>query len=165
MALQKEPIMKKCRTLGISPGVMGVSKKESNRFKNANNRKKVSEYGLQLREKQKAKFIYGVLEKPFRNYYEKADRMSGMTGAGRNVCGDAGIRPPTGIWYRIPESVPWLHTRLGQLGRRGGDHISAGRCIRDLYERHITKHIHSSVGRRIRGIDVRPERPRCQTVW
>ena len=65
MAVQKEPILKKCRTLGISPGVMGVSKKESNRFKNANNRKKVSEYGLQLKEKQKLKFIYGMLEKQF----------------------------------------------------------------------------------------------------
>ena len=58
MAVQKEPILKRCRYLGISPAVMGVSKKESIRFKNANNRKKISEYGLQLKEKQKLKFIY-----------------------------------------------------------------------------------------------------------
>ena len=80
MAVQKEPIVKKCRTLGISLGVMGVSKKESNRFKNANNRKKVSEYGMQLKEKQKLKFIYGVLEKQFRHYFEIANKMEGKTG-------------------------------------------------------------------------------------
>lgn len=80
MAVQKEPIVKKCRTLGISLGVMGVSKKESQRFKNANNRKKISEYGMQLREKQKMKFIYGVLEKQFRHYFEIASKMEGKTG-------------------------------------------------------------------------------------
>ena len=80
MAVQKEPILKKCRYLGISPAVMGVSKKESNRFKNANNRKKISEYGLQLKEKQKLKFIYGVLEKPFRHYFEIATKMEGKAG-------------------------------------------------------------------------------------
>jgi len=80
MAVQKEPILKRCRYLGISPAVMGVSKKESIRFKNANNRKKISEYGLQLKEKQKLKFVYGVLEKQFYNYYKKAERMEGMAG-------------------------------------------------------------------------------------
>ncbi|MBP0972912.1 MAG: 30S ribosomal protein S4 [Oscillospiraceae bacterium] len=80
MAVQKEPIVKKCRTLGISLGVMGVAKKESQRFKNANNRRKVSEYGLQLKEKQKLKFIYGVLEKQFYHYYELATKMEGKTG-------------------------------------------------------------------------------------
>ena len=78
MAVNRVPVIKRCRALGIEPGVMGYDKK-SNR-KNAHEGKKVSEYGLQLREKQKAKFIYGVLEKPFRNYYEKADRMKGMAG-------------------------------------------------------------------------------------
>ena len=78
MAVNRVPVIKRCRALGIEPGVMGYDKK-SNR-KNAHEGKKVSEYGLQLREEQKAKFIYGVLEKPFRNYYEKADRMKGMTG-------------------------------------------------------------------------------------
>lgn len=80
MALQKEPIMKRCRYLGISPAVMGVSKKESKRFKNANNRKKVSEYGMQLKEKQKLKFIYGVLEKQFYHYYELATKEEGIAG-------------------------------------------------------------------------------------
>ena len=78
MAVNRVPVIKRCRALGIEPGVMGYDKK--NNRKNAHEGKKVSEYGLQLREKQKAKFIYGVLEKPFRNYYEKADRMKGMTG-------------------------------------------------------------------------------------
>ncbi len=78
MAVNRVPVLKRCRTLGLEPMVLGYDKK-SNRA-NARAGKKVSEYGLQLREKQKAKFIYGVLEKPFRNYYEKADRMKGMTG-------------------------------------------------------------------------------------
>ncbi len=80
MAVNKDPILKRCRTLGISPMVMGISK-TSNRHQNANNRKKVSEYGMQLREKQKLKFIYGVLEKPFYHYYEIASKMQGKTGA------------------------------------------------------------------------------------
>ena len=78
MAVNRVPVLKRCRALGLEPSVLGYDKK-SNRT-NARAGKKVSEYGLQLREKQKAKFIYGVLEKPFRNYYEKADRMKGMTG-------------------------------------------------------------------------------------
>jgi len=78
MAVNRVPVLKRCRALGIEPMVLGYDKK-SNR-KSPREGKKVSEYGLQLREKQKAKFIYGVLEKPFRNYYEKADRAKGMTG-------------------------------------------------------------------------------------
>ncbi len=78
MAVNRVPVLKRCRALGIEPAVLGYSK-TSNR-QNQHMGKKVSEYGLQLREKQKAKFIYGVLEKPFRNYYEKADRMKGQTG-------------------------------------------------------------------------------------
>ncbi len=78
MAVNRVPVLKRCRTLGLEPSYLGYDKK-SNRT-NARAGKKVSEYGLQLREKQKAKFIYGVLEKPFRNYYEKADRMKGQTG-------------------------------------------------------------------------------------
>lgn len=105
MAVNRVPVLKKCRALGLDPAFLGVEKythtKEWNKEvegkkKNINKKldrhvnesirtsrnanKKVSEYGMQLREKQKAKFIYGVLEKPFRNYYEKADRMKGMTG-------------------------------------------------------------------------------------
>lgn len=78
MAVNRVPLLKRCRALGLEPAVLGYDKK-SNR-QNQRVGKKVSEYGTQLREKQKAKFIYGVLEKPFRNYYEKADRMKGMTG-------------------------------------------------------------------------------------
>ena len=78
MAVNRTPVLKRCRSLGLEPMYLGYDKK-SNRT-NARAGKKVSEYGLQLREKQKAKFIYGVLEKPFRNYYKKADRMKGMTG-------------------------------------------------------------------------------------
>ena len=78
MAVNKVPVLKRCRSLGLEPAYLGYDKK-SNRT-SARAGKKMSEYGLQLREKQKAKFIYGVLEKPFRNYYEKADRMKGMTG-------------------------------------------------------------------------------------
>ena len=78
MAVNRVPVLKRCRSLGLDPVFLGYDKK-SNRT-NARAGKKVSEYGVQLREKQKAKFIYGVLEKPFRNYYDKADRMRGMTG-------------------------------------------------------------------------------------
>ncbi len=78
MAINRVPVLKRCRALGLEPAYLGYDKK-SNRT-SARAGKKMSEYGLQLREKQKAKFIYGVLEKPFRNYYKKADRMKGMTG-------------------------------------------------------------------------------------
>ena len=78
MAVYRVPVLKRCRALGIEPQFLGIDKKSKRELKRSG--RKVSEYGQQLREKQKAKFIYGVLEKPFRNYYEKADRMSGMTG-------------------------------------------------------------------------------------
>ena len=78
MAVDRVPVLKRCRSLGLDPIVLGIDKKSNRELKRAN--KKISEYGLQLREKQKAKFIYGVLEKPFRNYYEKANRMSGQNG-------------------------------------------------------------------------------------
>ena len=78
MAVNRVPVLKRCRSLGLDPVYLGIDKKSTRQLKRAN--RKVSEYGLQLREKQKAKFIYGVLEKPCRNYYEKADRMAGQTG-------------------------------------------------------------------------------------
>ena len=78
MAVNRVPVLKRCRALGLEPSYLGYDKK-SNRT-SARAGKKVSEYGLQLREKQKAKFIYGVLEKPFRNYYAKASKMNGMVG-------------------------------------------------------------------------------------
>ena len=78
MAVNKVPVLKRCRSLGLEPSYLGYDKKSNRELKRAN--KKMSEYGLQLREKQKAKFIYAVLEKPFHNYYERADEMKGMTG-------------------------------------------------------------------------------------
>ena len=78
MAVNRVPVLKRCRSLAWDPIYLGIDKKSKRQLKRAN--RKVSEYGLQLREKQKAKFIYGVLEKPFHNYYLKADRMKGMTG-------------------------------------------------------------------------------------
>lgn len=78
MAVNRVPVLKRCRSLGMDPIYLGYDKKSRRELKRSN--RKMSEYALQLREKQKAKFIYGVLEKPFRNYYAKADRMRGMTG-------------------------------------------------------------------------------------
>ena len=78
MAVKRVPVLKRCRSLGLDPVYLGIDKKSKRQLNRAN--KKMSEYGLQLREKQKAKFIYGVLEKPFRNYYAKAQKMNGMTG-------------------------------------------------------------------------------------
>ena len=78
MAVNRVPVLKRCRSLGLEPQYLGLSKSSNRKLTRAN--RKVSEYGLQLREKQKAKFIYGVLEKPFRNYYKRAERMKGMTG-------------------------------------------------------------------------------------
>lgn len=78
MAVNRVPVLKRCRSLGMDPMYLGIDKKSNRQLKRSN--RKMSEYGLQLREKQKAKFIYGVLEKPFRNYYVKAKQMKGMTG-------------------------------------------------------------------------------------
>lgn len=77
MARERGPIVKRCRYLGIEPGYLGSSKRLGKRKRNM---RKLSEYGIQLKEKQKLKFIYGVLERPFRGYYEKADKMQGITG-------------------------------------------------------------------------------------
>jgi len=78
MAVNRVPVLKRCRSLGMEPMVLGINKTSKRQLRRAN--RKMSEYGLQLREKQKAKFIYGVLEKPFRNYFDKAKQMGGMTG-------------------------------------------------------------------------------------
>ena len=78
MAVNRVPVLKRCRSLDLDPTFLGYDKKSKRTSARAG--KKMSEYGLQLREKQKAKFIYGVLEKPFRNYYDRADRMKGQTG-------------------------------------------------------------------------------------
>lgn len=78
MAVNRTPVLKRCRSLGLDPIYLGIDKKSTRELRRSN--RKLSEYGTQLKEKQKAKFIYGVLEKPFRNYYKKADRMPGQTG-------------------------------------------------------------------------------------
>lgn len=78
MAIDRTPVLKRCRSLDMDPVYLGVNKKSNRKLIRSS--RKVSEYGLQLREKQKAKFIYGVLEKPFRNYYATAERMKGLTG-------------------------------------------------------------------------------------
>ena len=78
MAVNRVPVLKRCRSLDLDPIHLGIDKKSRRTLKRTN--RKMSEYGLQLREKQKAKFIYGVLEKPFRNYYTKAKKMRGMVG-------------------------------------------------------------------------------------
>ena len=78
MAVNRTPVMKRCRSLDLDPVFLGYNKKSKRQL--IRRSRKLSEYGMQLREKQKAKFIYGILEKPFRNYYDKADRMKGMTG-------------------------------------------------------------------------------------
>ena len=78
MAVNRVPVLKRCRSLGMDPIYLGIDKKSNRQLKRAN--RKMSEYGLHLREKQKAKFIYGVLENPFRNYFAKASKMNGMTG-------------------------------------------------------------------------------------
>jgi small subunit ribosomal protein S4 len=78
MAIDRTPVLKRCRSLDMDPIYLGITKKSNRKLIRSS--RKISEYGLQLREKQKAKFIYGVLEKPFRNYYAKAERMKGLTG-------------------------------------------------------------------------------------
>ena len=81
MAKNMQPIAKRCRALGLSPAVMGYSKKTSNSNPGGKMRRKKSEYSLQLTEKQKVKFVYGIMEKQFRAYYEKAEKAEGKTGA------------------------------------------------------------------------------------
>lgn len=78
MAVDRTPVLKRCRSLGMEPMYLGINKTSKRKLNRAN--RKVSEYGLQVREKQKAKFIYGMLEQPFRNLYKKAERMPGLTG-------------------------------------------------------------------------------------
>ena len=78
MAIDRTPVLKRCRSLDMDPVYLGVNKKSNRKLVRSS--RKISEYSLQLREKQKAKFIYGVLEKPFRNYYATAERMKGLTG-------------------------------------------------------------------------------------
>ncbi len=78
MAVDRVPVLKRCRSLDLDPVYLGIDKKSNRKIQRSG--RKMSEYGMQLREKQKAKFIYGVLEKPFRNYYAKAEQMEGQAG-------------------------------------------------------------------------------------
>ena len=78
MAIDRTPVLKRCRSLGLTPAFLGISKESHGQAKRANRKK--SEYGIQLTEKQKAKFIYGLLEKQFRGYYDRAKKMEGITG-------------------------------------------------------------------------------------
>ena len=96
MAVDRVPVLKRCRSLGLDPIYLGIDKKSNRESKRAN--KKISEYGLQLREKQKAKFIYGVLEKPFRNYYAKASKMNGMVGTNLMILLECRL---DNVWFRM----------------------------------------------------------------
>jgi len=80
MAVNREPVLKRCKALGLEPMVLGINKKSKREVAGTGRQRKISEYGLQMREKQKAKFIYGVLEKQFRNYFAKASKQSGIAG-------------------------------------------------------------------------------------
>lgn len=121
MALNKEPILKRCKELGISPMVMGVAK-ETKRDPKANSRKKVSEYGKQLKEKQKLKFIYGVLEKQFYHLYEKAEKMEGQ--AGENLLTLLELRLDN-IVYRMGLSITRREAR--QLVSHGHFNVNGSR--------------------------------------
>lgn len=121
MALNKEPILKRCKELGISPMVMGVAK-ETKRDPKANSRKKVSEYGKQLKEKQKLKFIYGVLEKQFYHLYEKAEKMEGQ--AGENLLTLLELRLDN-IAYRMGLSITRREAR--QLVSHGHFNVNGSR--------------------------------------
>ena len=101
MAVNKVPVLKRCRSLGLEPSYLGYDKKSNRELKRAN--KKMSEYGLQLREKQKAKFIYGVLEKPFHNYYEKADQMKGMTGTNLMTMLESRLDNVVSVWDSLEQ--------------------------------------------------------------
>ena len=96
MAVNRVPVLKRCRSLGLDPVYLGIDKKSTRQLRRAN--RKMSEYGLQLREKQKAKFIYGVLEKPFRNYYVKADQKQGQTGENLMIMLETRLTMLSSVW-------------------------------------------------------------------
>ena len=121
MARDMTPVLKRCRSLGIDPVFMGIDKKSNRQLKRSN--RKMSEYGLQLREKQKAKFIYGVLEKPFRNYFEKAQRMSGMTGENLMRLLESRL---DNVVFRLVLASPRRNTTLSSLDARSLIRYSPG---------------------------------------
>ena len=105
MAKNTQPIAKRCRALGISPAVMGYGKKTTNRNPGGQMRKKKSEYATQLNEKQKVKFVYGILETQFHTYYEKASRMPGQTGVNLLLVQLGGVLPPRRPSAGFPQSL------------------------------------------------------------
>ena len=106
MAINKQPVARKCRALGVSPAEMGYGKKQSKRNPGGTRRKKVSEYGAQLKEKQKVKFIYGVLEKQFHKYYLKATNMKGITGDNMLSCSNCAWTTLCTVWVWARPAVP-----------------------------------------------------------
>ena len=124
MAKNMQPIAKRCHALGISPAVMGYAKKTTHRNPGSQMRRKKGEYALQLQEKQKVKFVYGILEKQFRSYYEKATRMEGRPGEnllhpGGAPPGQRGVPP----WFRHhpPRRPPaGHHGHFTVNGQKGG---------------------------------------------
>ena len=127
MAVNREPILKRCKSLGISPAVMGIAK-ETKRDPNANKRKKVSEYGMQLKEKQKLKFIYGVLEKQFRHLFELAEKMEGQAGA--NII----LLTARELTFLLTESRKAMLSHLRKTARRAR---SSSRSLRLTLQRQL----------------------------
>ena len=105
MAKNTQPIAKRCKALGISPAVMGYAKKNTTRNSNGNFRKKKSEYATQMQEKQKLKFIYGVLEKQFSNYFEEASRRQGQAGETCSSCWSAVWTMWSSVWATLPPAA------------------------------------------------------------
>ena len=119
MAKNMQPVAKRCKALGISPTVMGYAKKETNRNPGGQMRKKKSEYALQLQEKQKVKFVYGILEKQFRAYYEKAAAMPGKTGENLLILLE---RRMDNVVYRL--GLASTRSEARQLVRHGHFHVN-----------------------------------------
>ena len=121
MAIDRTPVLKRCRSLDMDPVYLGVNKKSNRKLVRSS--RKISEYGLQLREKQKAKFIYGVLEKPFRNYYATAERMKGLTGPNLMVLLDSRL-------YNVVFRMGFARTRKEARQIVGHKHVLVnGKCV------------------------------------
>ena len=136
MAKNMQPIAKRCKALGISPAVMGYAKKETNRNPGGQMRKKKSEYGIQLNEKQKVKFIYGVLEKQFHHYYEEAARKHGVTGENLLTEHEAAAKAPGKTGDNLLIAV---ERRLDNVVYRMGFAMTRRQA------RHLVNHAHFTV--------------------
>ena len=131
MAVDRTPVLKRCRSLGMDPIYLGIDKKSTRQLKRAN--RKVSEYGLQLKEKQKAKFIYGVLEKPFRNYYKKADRMKGQTGENLMIMLETRLDIPSYL-VKAGDSIEIKEKCKGSERYKGILEVTGGRLVPNWLE-------------------------------